>query len=85
MTAVTPTTRHDMILLTQADLDGELTAAEAMAIASHRAGCAKCKAVYRMVMTARAAVQTLGTRHALPAAVRQALIEWQRQAGSLRR
>jgi hypothetical protein len=43
MTASSPRTCREMILLTQAELDGELNAAEAVIAAVHRADCTECQ------------------------------------------
>ena len=53
MTASSPTTCRKMILLTQAELDGELDAAEAIRAAAHRADCAECQAAYRLISRSR--------------------------------
>ena len=80
MTAVAPATRHDMILLTQADLDGELNAPEATVVATHRATCPACTAAYRIVRATQTAVQQQGIRYVLPEEARKAVIARLRQA-----
>jgi anti-sigma factor RsiW len=71
---------REMILLTQAELDGELNAAEAIAAAAHRAECARCRAAFQMIRAARTAVRTHVTEQAMPVAVRQRLLSRIRQA-----
>ena len=44
----------DMVLLVQAELDGELDAAQAAALEAHRAGCAICQAAGQELLRARA-------------------------------
>jgi anti-sigma factor RsiW len=80
MTADSPC--REMILLTQAELDGELTAGEAAAVAAHRATCAECQAAYRIVRAAKAAMQSQAAGSTIPAAARQELLRKLRQAGS---
>jgi anti-sigma factor RsiW len=47
----------DKVLLVQAELDGELDAAEAAALAAHRAGCPVCQAAAAELAQARALVR----------------------------
>src|SRR5437868_1526347 len=46
----------DKVLLVQAELDGELDAAEAAALAAHRAGCPICQAAAAELAQARALI-----------------------------
>src|SRR5438105_1104358 len=89
MTSATPTTcpemtplTHEMILLTQAELDGELNAAEAIAAGAHRATCAECQAAYRVIRAVRSAMRSQPTNYTMPAGARQKLLARLRQAGS---
>ena len=43
----------DMVLLVQAEFDGELDAAQAAALAAHRAGCPVCQAAGHELAEAR--------------------------------
>ena len=65
----------DMLLLTQADFDGELDAAQAATIEAHRAGCPTCQAAYETLRAARRTVRTAASYHQAPAALRRALVE----------
>ena len=47
----------DKVLLVQAELDGELDAAEAAALASHRAACPICQAAAADIAVAREAMR----------------------------
>jgi anti-sigma factor RsiW len=71
-----------MILLTQAELDGELTAAEAAAVAAHRATCAECQAAYRIVRAAKTAMKDPVINRTMPAAFQRKLVSKLRQADS---
>jgi anti-sigma factor RsiW len=59
----------DMVLLVQAELDGELGAAEAAALGAHRAGCPICQAAAAELAQARALFGT-GLYQAMPEDVR---------------
>jgi len=83
MTASSSTTCREMILLTQAELDGELSAAEAVGVAAHRANCADCQAAYRMIQATRLVVRSQTARHTMPARARQELLARLRKAGGL--
>jgi len=48
-----PTPDCDKVLLVQAELDGELDAAQAAALEAHRAGCAICQAALAELLRAR--------------------------------
>jgi len=74
MTAASPAPCHERTLLTQAELDGELTAAEAAAVAAHRASCAECQAAYRIIRAAKAAMQDPAISRTMPEASRQELL-----------
>jgi len=49
----------DKVLLVQAELDGELDAAQAAALAAHRAGCAICQAAQAELLGARALLRAV--------------------------
>jgi anti-sigma factor RsiW len=83
MTASSPTTCRKMILLTQAELDGELDAAEAIRAAAHRADCAECQAAYRLIQATRLALRTQLTRHKMPERARQELLTRLRKTAGL--
>ena len=80
MTSSSSRTCREMILLTQAELDGELSAAEAVDVAAHRAGCTECQAAYRMIQATQL-VRTHVTRHTMPPRARQELLAQLRKAG----
>ena len=80
MTEPPATTCREMILLTQAELDGELSAAEAVSAAAHRAGCAECQAAYRLIRASRQVMREQVSRHEMPARSRQHLVARLRQA-----
>jgi anti-sigma factor RsiW len=82
MTAASPTACQEMILLTQAELDGELTAAEAAAAAAHRATCAECQAAHRIIRATKAAMRDPAINRAMPAAFQRELLSKLRQADS---
>lgn len=73
----------EMVVLTQAEIDGELAPAEAAAVAEHRAHCAECQAAYRIICAARTAVHDHAPTHQMPAQARQALLARLQQAGGL--
>jgi anti-sigma factor RsiW len=52
-----PRSTCDKVLLVQAELDGELDAAEAASLAAHRAGCAICQQAQAHLLRARALVR----------------------------
>ncbi len=83
MTVSSPRTCREMILLTQAELDGELNAAEAVMAAVHRADCTECQTAYRMIQATRLAMRTQVTRHTMSARARQELLSRLRKASSL--
>jgi anti-sigma factor RsiW len=59
--------RHqELRLLVQADIDGELTARDAAAIAVHLDGCAECRALQRALRRTKAQIRADATRHAAP-------------------
>lgn len=57
MTAAQPASRCDMVLLVQAEFDGELDAAEAAALAAHRQECPVCRAAGAALARARSLMQ----------------------------
>lgn len=59
----------DKVLLVQAELDGELDAAEAASLAAHRAGCPECQAALADLSRARALIGE-ELYHPMPGAVR---------------
>lgn len=81
MTAPTPPTCRDMILLTQAELDGELDAAAAVAAAAHRADCPECRAAYQIIAAAKSAVHDRAVFHKMPDEARRALLNRLQHAG----
>ncbi len=60
----------DKVLLVQAELDGELDAAEAAALAAHRATCPICQAAAAELTRARALIAGEPLHHAAPADLR---------------
>ena len=66
----------DNVLLVQAELDGELDAAEAAALAAHREGCPVCQAAAAELSQARALIagERDNLHHALPAELRQRIL-----------
>jgi anti-sigma factor RsiW len=62
-----------MVLLTQADFDGELDAAHAAELAEHREGCAECQAAYDELSAVRVALRDAALYQTAPAALRQRL------------
>jgi len=81
MTAPSPTTCRSMILLTQAELDGELSAAEALTAAAHRSDCAECQAAYRLIQATRRGLREQVSRHVMPTQARQSLLSRLAQTG----
>jgi anti-sigma factor RsiW len=65
MTAA-PAAECDKVLLVQAEIDGELDAAEAAALAAHRAGCPICQAAAAELVRARGLIGTAELYHAMP-------------------
>jgi anti-sigma factor RsiW len=63
----------DRALLLQAEFDGELDAAEAAALAEHRAQCGVCRASWDVLAASRAAVRDGATYHRAGAALRRAV------------
>ncbi|HVH82551.1 MAG TPA: zf-HC2 domain-containing protein, partial [Stellaceae bacterium] len=53
-----PAPACDKVLLVQAELDGELDAAQAAALEAHRADCPICQAAQQQLLRARALVRT---------------------------
>jgi anti-sigma factor RsiW len=74
MTASHATGECEMTLLVQADFDGELDAAQAAALAAHRAECPICRATSASLTQLRAALRQTVPYHAVPAALRARLI-----------
>jgi anti-sigma factor RsiW len=64
----------DKVLLVQAELDGELDAAEAAALAAHRATCPVCEAAAAELARARALIGAERLYHAMPEDVRARII-----------
>ena len=65
---------HQMILLTQAEIDGELAVSEAISVASHRANCLECQTAYQVIRVMRTAVRRYAVRHGAPPALRNWLL-----------
>lgn len=61
MPVIGPETCRHMILLTQAEIDGELDCANAIIVAAHRASCAQCAAAHRLLRATRHAMRTHAT------------------------
>lgn len=74
-----PVPACDKVLLVQAELDGELDAAQAAALAAHRAGCPVCRAAQEELLQARALVRA-ETYEATPDDVRARVMARLRQA-----
>jgi anti-sigma factor RsiW len=68
----------DKVLLVQAELDGELDAAQAAALEAHRAGCPICQAAQTELLRARALVRC-EAYEAMPEAVRTRVMARLRQ------
>jgi anti-sigma factor RsiW len=66
-------TRCDKVLLVQAELDGELGAAEAAALADHRERCPVCRAAAAQIVRAREAVRAAPYRP-MPEEARRRLV-----------
>jgi anti-sigma factor RsiW len=64
----------DRVLLVQAELDGELDAAAAAALAAHRATCPICQAAAAELTRARALIDPQTLREKLPDAVRARIV-----------
>jgi anti-sigma factor RsiW len=64
---------EEMRLLLQADLDGELDAGRAAAVAAHLATCPDCAPAQRALTALSARLRDELPRHAAPAALRQSL------------
>ena len=60
-------------LLLQADLDGELSAAEAARLAAHEEGCAECTAMRRRLLALSTRIAQEAPRYEAPAALRGTL------------
>jgi len=71
----------EMTLLVQADFDGELDAAQAAALAAHRAECSICRATSESLERVRHALREQATYHRAPSALRARLVA---RAGPLR-
>ena len=63
----------DKVLLVQAELDGELDAAAAAALAAHKAGCPVCREAAADIARARAAIDR-SLYHATPDALRTRIL-----------
>ncbi len=64
----------DKVLLVQAELDGELDAAEAAALAAHRATCPICQAAAAELTEVRALIRAGGLYHTMPDDLRARII-----------
>jgi anti-sigma factor RsiW len=63
----------DRALLLEAEFDGELDAAQAVALATHRKSCAICEASWRRLSLTRQALREGATYHRAPASLRSAI------------
>lgn len=63
----------EMRLLIQADLDGELSPAEAVRVAAHVDGCAGCTGIQARLLALRVRLRAEAPRHAAPEALRAAV------------
>lgn len=63
----------DMLMLTQAEFDNELDAAQALEAARHRASCAACQAAHDELVRVRTVLQAEGFYQRAPATLRAAL------------
>jgi anti-sigma factor RsiW len=72
-----------MLLLTQADFDGELDAAHAAEIAVHRAACGECQAAYAALDAVRTTIRAADLYQAAPAALRQRLADGRPQRATM--
>jgi anti-sigma factor RsiW len=61
----------DMVLLVQAEFDGELDAAQAASLQGHRAGCAVCQTAETELLRARELLRPPELYQPMPAAVRK--------------
>lgn len=73
------------LLLLQAELDGELDAAEAAALAEHRAGCSVCAQGRALVLTARRTLRGASYHQATPELRRALTARLQAERAPLRR
>jgi anti-sigma factor RsiW len=60
-----------MVLLTQADFDGELDAAHAAELTEHRATCAECQAAHAALSSVRVAMRDAALYQAAPESLRR--------------
>ncbi|MBV9863102.1 MAG: anti-sigma factor [Alphaproteobacteria bacterium] len=67
---MTPAPGCDMVLLAQAELDGELDAAQAASLQAHRARCAICQGAQAELLSTRKLLRS-ELSYTMPAAVRQ--------------
>ncbi|MGO8914614.1 MAG: anti-sigma factor family protein [Stellaceae bacterium] len=70
---MTTTASCKMVLLAQADFDGELDAAQAAEMEAHRAGCAVCEAAYAELKRTREALREGDLYRRAPADLRRRL------------
>jgi anti-sigma factor RsiW len=63
----------DRALLLEAEFDGELDAAQAVALATHRESCALCQASWKRLSLTRQAMRESATYHRAPASLRSAI------------
>lgn len=82
MTSPSALSCREMILLTQAELDGELSSAEAVSVAAHRAECTECQAAYRMIQVTRRAMRENVARHEMTPLARQQILARLKRAGA---
>ena len=66
---------HEMELLVQADLDGELEALASATLATHLEGCAGCSALQTELKALSGDIRNSLTRHSAPAALRAAVLQ----------
>jgi anti-sigma factor RsiW len=71
-----------MVLLTQAELDGELDVAAAAAVTVHRAMCAECQAAYHTIRAVHALLHRESVRYEMSTQARQRLLARLRRTGA---
>jgi anti-sigma factor RsiW len=70
---VEPNTRCEMVVLTQAEIDGELDVAQAISVGGHRASCAECTTAYQVARATRRTVPAHATYYQPSSGLRNTL------------